>query len=71
MNEPISLEKVEATEEGWPTFEVWQEYEKIAMHFNDLLMRLRTQALGAVAALATQEASPEQSVPPGESPPGT
>jgi hypothetical protein len=33
-------------------FEAWQEYEKIAMHFNDLLIRLRTQALGGVAAVA-------------------
>ncbi len=33
-------------------FQVWQEYEKIAMHFNDLLIRLRTQALGGVAAVA-------------------
>jgi hypothetical protein len=34
-------------------FEVWKEYEKIAMHFNDLLMKLRTQSLGGVAAIAT------------------
>jgi hypothetical protein len=40
-------------EEGWPVFEVWKKYEEITMHFNDLLMRLRTQALAAVAALAT------------------
>jgi hypothetical protein len=33
-------------------FEIWTEYEKIAMHFNDLLIRLRTQALGGVAAVA-------------------
>jgi hypothetical protein len=32
--------------------EVWKEYEVIAMHFNDLLIRLRTQALGGVAAVA-------------------
>jgi len=43
----------EPTEEGWPIFHLWKEYENIAMHFNDLIMRLRTQALGAVAALAT------------------
>jgi hypothetical protein len=34
-------------------FEVWKEYERIAMHFNDLLLRLRTQSLAAVAAFAT------------------
>jgi hypothetical protein len=45
--------KIETTEDGWMIFEVWSKYEEIAMHFNDLLMRLRTQALGAVAALAT------------------
>jgi len=30
---------------------LWSRYEDVAMHFNDLLMRLRTQALGAVAGL--------------------
>src|SRR5687767_14927834 len=48
-----SIEKKEAGEEGWPVFEVWDKYEEITMHFNDLLMKLRTQALAAVAALAT------------------
>ena len=43
----------EPTEQGWPVFELWQKYEDIAMHFNDLLIRLRTQALGAIAALVT------------------
>jgi hypothetical protein len=38
---------------GWPIRELWEKYEDIAMHFNDLIMRLRTQALGAVAALST------------------
>jgi hypothetical protein len=53
MSDPTASMKVEPSEEGWPIFEVWAKYEEIAMHFNDLLMRLRTQALGAVAALAT------------------
>ena len=39
-------------EEGWPIREVWKDYEDIAMHFNDLLMKLRTQALAGVAALS-------------------
>ena len=39
--------------EGWPLFEVWNKYEKIAMHFNDLLIRLRTQALRRSKALST------------------
>lgn len=33
-------------------FEVWKEYEEVAKHFNDLLIRLRTQALGGVAAIS-------------------
>ncbi len=33
-------------------FKVWKEYEGVAMHFNDLLIRLRTQALGGVAVIA-------------------
>ena len=47
------LTKLEPNEDGWPIFEVWQKYEDIAMHFNDLLIKLRTQALAAVAALTT------------------
>lgn len=39
--------------EGWPIKQLWKEYEGIAMHFNDLLIKLRTQALGAVAAIST------------------
>jgi hypothetical protein len=33
-------------------FAVWLEYEKIAIHFNDLILRLRIQALGGVAAIS-------------------
>jgi hypothetical protein len=33
--------------------ELWVKYEEIAMHFNDLLIRLRTQALGGVATIVT------------------
>jgi hypothetical protein len=47
------LNAMAQTEQGWPVFKVWQKYEDIAMHFNDLLIRLRTQALGAIAALTT------------------
>ncbi|HEX3483589.1 MAG TPA: hypothetical protein VHT51_00925 [Micropepsaceae bacterium] len=32
---------------------LWAKYEDIAMHFNDLLMRLRTQALAGIAAFST------------------
>jgi hypothetical protein len=31
----------------------WYKYEQIAMHFNDLLMRFRTQALAGMAAIGT------------------
>ena len=34
-------------------FDLWMKYEEIAMHFNGLIMRLRTQALAGVAAIAT------------------
>ena len=53
MSESCPLKNGKVPEEGWPIFEVWKKYEEIAMHFNDLLIRLRTQALGAVAAFAT------------------
>ena len=33
-------------------FSLWKEYEDVAMHFNDLLLRLRSQSLAAVAAFA-------------------
>lgn len=39
--------------DGWPIKELWEKYEEIAMHFNDLPIRLRTQALAGVAALST------------------
>jgi hypothetical protein len=39
--------------EGWPIRELWEKYEDITMHFNDLIICLRTQALAGVAALST------------------
>jgi hypothetical protein len=38
---------------GFDLFATWQEYQKVAMHFNDLLIRIRSQSLAAVAAFAT------------------
>jgi len=38
--------------EGISIFEVWKEYESIAMHFNELLIKLRIQALGGIAAIS-------------------
>lgn len=32
-------------------YEVWEKYEDIAMHFNDLILKIRVQALGAVTAV--------------------
>ena len=37
---------------GFCRYLLWKEYEGVAMHFNDLLMRLRSQSLAAVAAFA-------------------
>src|SRR5437879_7830238 len=34
-------------------FQVWREYEGVAMHFNDLIIKLRSQSLGGVDAIAT------------------
>jgi hypothetical protein len=34
------------------TIDLWFKYETVAMHFNDLLLKLRTQALGGLAAVA-------------------
>lgn len=34
------------------TFKVWKEYEKIAIHFNDLILKLRIQSLGGVATIS-------------------
>lgn len=33
--------------------QLWIKYEEITMHFNDLLIKLRTQALGGVATIVT------------------
>ena len=34
-------------------FELWKSYEDVAMHFNDLLIRLRIQALAALATISS------------------
>jgi hypothetical protein len=38
---------------AWTIHDLWAKYEDITMHFNDLLIRLRTQALAGVAAVST------------------
>ena len=42
--------RTEPTNEGWPIYELWAKYEDIAMHFNDLLIKLRYSQEYAVAA---------------------
>lgn len=34
-------------------FKVWKSYEDVAMHFNDLIIRLRIQSIGGLAVIAT------------------
>jgi hypothetical protein len=57
-NREVSPKPVPASANGtrqppFDLFRTWKEYERVAMHFNNLLIRLRTQSLGAVAAFAT------------------
>lgn len=55
MRETDSRRSLHHTSEerpGFDSFEAWKEYEAVAMHFNELLMRLRSQSLAAVAAVA-------------------
>ncbi len=44
--------------------EAWEKHENIAMHFNDLILRIRTQALGALAAVITVGTVLLKQVPP-------
>lgn len=46
MSEPQDNAKLNAQK-------LWAKYEDIAMHFNDLLMRLRSQSLAGIAAIST------------------
>jgi len=50
--EPHTQNLVIEKPEGTRIFEVWKEYENIAMHFNELLIKLRMQALGGIAAIS-------------------
>jgi hypothetical protein len=47
-----SVERDGTEHSGYEIFEVWRAYEDIAMHFNDLLIKLRVQALAGVAAIS-------------------
>lgn len=37
---------------GVDVFEVWKEYENIAMHFNELIIQLRVRALAGVGVIS-------------------
>lgn len=52
-NEKVDPKRVEQIPDEWPLYQLWEKYEDVAMHFNDLLIKLRVQALGGVAALST------------------
>jgi len=47
-----SIDSEEDDREGHDVFDVWKEYENIAMHFNDLIIQLRVRALGGIAAIS-------------------
>jgi hypothetical protein len=50
----MSIAKRTITHEGtFNRYLLWKEYEKIAMHFNSLIIKLRSQSLGGVAVFAT------------------
>src|SRR6266705_4175567 len=53
MQEVPHMSEANKPNAGFDRFQVWREYEGVAMHFNDLIIRLRSQSLGGVAAAAT------------------
>jgi len=44
--------------------DAWESQEKIAMHFNELILKVRMQALGALAAVVTVGAVLLKTAPP-------
>ncbi len=48
----LEFEQVDSSQQ-YDILSLWEKYEDVAMHFNDLIMKVRVQALGAVAALST------------------
>jgi len=59
LDQPQATPVGGASEEFWKRgtlkeeIDLWYKYESIAMHFNDLLMKLRMQALAGLAAVVT------------------
>ena len=47
------MEESEGPNQAFDRLQLWKEYEGVTMHFNDLIIRLRGQSLGGVAAVAT------------------
>ena len=47
-----NMEEANETESDEYYFKLWKSYEDVAMHFNDLIIRLRIQSIGGIAALA-------------------
>jgi hypothetical protein len=50
--QPANDDRAAGKPEGISIFKVWKEYENIAMHFNELLIKLRVQALGGIAVIS-------------------
>jgi len=48
----LDMEEANVTESDKYYFKLWKSYEDVAMHFNDLIIRLRIQSIGGIAALA-------------------
>ena len=46
------MEDANGTESDKYYFKLWKSYEDVAMHFNDLIIRLRIQSIWGIAALA-------------------
>ncbi len=46
-----NAENTNETESDKYYFKIWKSYEDVAMHFNDLIIRLRIQSIGGLAAL--------------------
>ncbi|MBY0539348.1 hypothetical protein K2P56_02860 [Patescibacteria group bacterium] len=49
----LELPQLPVSPQGWPLKDLWDKYEEVAMHFNDLLIKLRIQALAGVAGITT------------------
>lgn len=53
MNDTLKDKKEADLSAQQYALDVWGRHENIAMHFNDLILKVRIQALGALAILVT------------------